>query len=139
MTTLGLRCLESHANFVMVDVGATLPLVNSGRLVALGISSAKRSTIVPNVPTLAEVGIKDVELSGWVGFAGPAGMPPGVTAWWAKQVTEALAQKEVADRMRGIGLEPVTSGLSGESFQQFARQQYEVWGRHIQAAGIKPE
>ena len=126
-------------NFVMADVAATVPLMNAGKLRVLGIASDKRSTIVPNIPTLAEVGIKDVELPGWVGFAGPAGMPADIVAWWTKHVTEALAQKDVVDRMRSMGLEPVTSGLSGEPFAKFVRQQYDVWGRHIQAAGLKPE
>lgn len=113
--------------------------MNSGKLLALGIASDKRSTIMPTVPTLAELGIKDVELSGWVGIAGPAGMFPEVVTWWTNQVTQALAQKEVVDRLHGMGLEPVTSGLSGEAFAQYVRQQYDVWGRHIRAAGIKPE
>ncbi|TAK84125.1 MAG: tripartite tricarboxylate transporter substrate binding protein [Betaproteobacteria bacterium] len=131
--------MGGQVNFVMVDVAATVPLVNSGKLLALGIASDKRSTIMPTVPTLAELGIKDVELSGWVGIAGPAGMFPEVVTWWTNQVTQALAQKEVVDRLHGMGLEPVTSGLSGEAFAQYVRQQYDVWGRHIRAAGIKPE
>lgn len=131
--------MGGQLNFVAVDVGAALPLIQGGKLIALGIASEKRSTILPNVPTLAEAGVKDVELSGWVGIAGPAGMPKEVSAWWQKQVTEAMAQKDVADRMRAIGLEPVTNGLAGEPFAQFVRKQYDVWGRNIRAAGIQPE
>lgn len=128
--------IGGHLNFVMSDVPSVAPHVKAGKLNALGISSDRRSTILPDVPTLNERGVK-VELVGWVGFAGPAGLPEEVRAWWAKNVGEALANPAVIEKYRGLGVEPFS--LSGEPFQQFVQQQYAVWGRHIKEAGITPQ
>lgn len=131
--------MGGQLDYVMVDVGAALALIQAGKLAVLAIASDKRSTILPDVATLQELGVKDVVLQGWVGVSGPAAMAPEAIAWWTRHVTEAMSQKEVGDRMRALGLEPVADGLSGEAFDRFVRAQYELWGRHIAAAGIAPE
>lgn len=87
--------------------------------------------------TLTELGIRDAELSGWVGIAGPAGLPAEVTAWWAKHIATALGQPEVVERMKGMGLEP--DPLTGEPFIHFLRDQYDTWGKRIREAGIEPQ
>lgn len=129
--------MGGQIQYVASDVGAVQSLLRSGKLVALGVASKQRSSIFPNVPTLAEAGVRDLELFGWVGVAGPAGLPADVVAWWAKHLSAALAKPEIQEQFRNIGVEP--NPMTGAPFQAFVREQYDVWGRHIRAAGIQPE
>ena len=129
--------LGGQINFVMVDLAAGSPHLKSGKLVALAIAAPKRSSILPNVPTFTELGVKDVELQGWVGVSGPAGMRREVVAWWNTQVNQALGRKELIDRLNGIAFE--AEALTLELFNAFVRAQYDVWGSRIRAAGIEPE
>jgi tripartite-type tricarboxylate transporter receptor subunit TctC len=89
------------------------------------------------VPTFAEAGLPDVELAGWVGMAGPAGLPADIVAWWSRNIAAALAKKEIVDHFRTIGVEP--DPQTGPAFNRFVAEQFEVWGRHIRGAGIEPE
>ena len=129
--------MGGQINFVTADVSAILSHVRSGKLSALAIASHRRSTILPNVPTLTEVGVKDVELSGWVGVSGPAKMPAEIVAWWEKHLTAALADGKVIERMRGMAVEPEL--MTGEAFRRFVVQQYGVWGKRIREAGMEPQ
>jgi len=127
--------LGGQINFVAADVAVLVPYIRSGKLLALGIASRKRSPIVPGVPTFAEVGVKDLELGGWVGVSGPPGLPAHVTQWWTKSLTQVFSNKAVVDKILAAGLEPEPA--TGEAFQKLVRDQYEAWGKHIRAAGIE--
>ncbi|MBI3372068.1 MAG: tripartite tricarboxylate transporter substrate binding protein [Betaproteobacteria bacterium] len=129
--------MGGQINFVAADIGALMSLVRAGKLAALGVSSSKRSSILPAVPTFAELGLKDVELSGWFGMSGPAGLSPETTEWWARNISAALARKEIIEQFRAMGVEP--DPQTGKAFQQFVREQYDVWGKHIRAAGIEAQ
>ena len=120
-------------DFVMADIPAVATQVRAGRLTALAVSSDRRSALFPEVRTMAEAGLK-VELIGWVGLAGPAKLPPEVRAWWTRQVELSLANPAVLERYKGMGIEPLS--VSGEAFERFVLQQYDVWGRHIREAGL---
>ena len=74
-----------------------LPHVRARTLVALALTSDKRYTIVPAVPTARELGLADLNLVGWIGVAGPANMPAEVLQWWTAQLTAALAAPEVGE------------------------------------------
>lgn len=129
--------LGGQINYVMVDLGAGSPHLKSGKLIALAIASPRRSGILPGVPTFAELGIKDVELQGWVGVSGPAGMRREAVLWWNTQVNQAFGRKELVDRLTAIAYEG--EALTVEQFNAFVRTQYDVWGSRIRAAGIEPE
>lgn len=106
-------------------------------LVALALTSDKRSTIVPAVPTAKELGLPDLDLVGWIGVAGPANLPADVVQWWTTQLTAALAAPDVPDRLRNMGIEPDL--LVGEPFQRFVRDQFDKWGKQVRDARIVPE
>ena len=127
--------LGNQINFVAADIGVLVPHIKSGKLIGVGIASNRRSPIVPNVPTFAEAGVKDLELSGWVGVAGPAGLPAGVVDWWSKALTQAFANKTLIEQIHGTGLEPEPA--TGEAMQKLVREQYDAWGKHIRAAKIE--
>ncbi|MFN0164473.1 MAG: Bug family tripartite tricarboxylate transporter substrate binding protein [Burkholderiales bacterium] len=127
--------LGGQINFVAADIGVLVPHIRSGKLVGVGIASNRRSPIIPNVPTFAEAGVKDLELSGWVGVSGPAGLSPGVVDWWSKALTQAFSNKALVEQILGTGLEPETA--TGEAMQRLVREQFDAWGKHIRAAKIE--
>ena len=127
--------MGGQINFVAADIAVLVPHIRSGKLLALGIAAKQRSRIVPNVPTFAEAGVKDLELSGWVGVAGPLGLPPAVVDWWTKALTQAFSSKALNDQILATGLEPEPA--TGEAMQKLVRDQYDAWGKHIRAAKIE--
>jgi tripartite-type tricarboxylate transporter receptor subunit TctC len=129
--------IGGQINFVTADLAVIMPFVKSGRLDALGIASTKRSALLPNVPTLTEVGIRDVELSGWAGISGPANMPREAVAWWSTQMNRVLASKEHVERLHALSLEGEPNSV--DEFNQYVRNQYQVWGQRIRDAGIPLE
>ena len=129
--------MGGQINFVTADLAVIMPFVKSARLDAIGIASSKRSALLPNVPTLTEAGIRDVELAGWAGVSGPANMARDAVAWWSTQMNRVLASKEHLDRLHALSLEGEPNSI--EEFNQFVRAQHQVWGQRIRDAGILPE
>lgn len=125
-----------HVQFATSDLPSISELVRSGKLNALAVTGDKRSSLFPDVPTLTERGIK-AELIGWVGFAGPAGLPEEVRSWWVKNLTVSLNTPAIQEQLKIRGVEPFQ--LSGPALEKFVADQYQAWGRHIREAGIKLE
>ncbi|OVZ64537.1 MULTISPECIES: tripartite tricarboxylate transporter substrate binding protein [unclassified Pigmentiphaga] len=129
--------LGGRVDFVSSDLGAVLPQIGAHNLHAIALVSNKRSTILPDVPTAAELGLSGLDLTGWIGVAGPARLPAQVVQWWQDQLKLSLNKPEVKERLRGMGME--TDFLAGDDFQRFVRAQYEEWGAQIRHAGIQAE
>jgi len=118
-------------------INAALPHVKGGRAVALAVSSAKRSSLLPNVPTIAESGVPKFDYTLWIGLWGPPGMPAGVVDKINKDVNRALASPELNDRLVSLGTLPMS--MSSAEFTQFVRSEVEDTARVLKAAGIKPQ
>lgn len=129
--------IGGQINFVAADLGAVLAQVRAKNITAIALTSDKRSTILPDVPTAKELGLSGLNLTGWIGIAGPAKLPPDVVQWWTTQLNTAMAAAEVQERLRNMGIEPDL--LTGEPFQRFVKEQHEAWGKQIRDAGIQPE
>ena len=129
--------MGGQISFVMADLAVIVPHLKSGRLTALALASPKRSSLLPNVPTLTELGIRDVELQGWVGVSGPANMAKEAVSWWSSQMNRALASKEFIEKLHAISVEGEPNSV--EEFNQFVRAQHQNWGQRIRDAGIQPE
>jgi tripartite-type tricarboxylate transporter receptor subunit TctC len=129
--------MGGQVQFVMADLAVIMSQVKSGRLDALAIASPKRSLLLPGVPTFTELGIRDVELAGWVGVSGPAGMARESVAWWSTQMNRALGAREFIERLHAISVEGEPNGV--DDFNQYVRNQYQLWGQRIRDAGIAPE
>jgi tripartite-type tricarboxylate transporter receptor subunit TctC len=127
--------LGGQIDFVAGDIGVLVPHVRAAKLTGIGIASNRRSPILPDVPTFAEAGVKDLFLSGWVGVSGPVGLKSPVIDWWSKALTQAFANKALVQQIYNTGLEPLT--VSGAAMQTLVREQYEAWGKHIRAAKIE--
>ena len=118
-------------------INAALPHIKGGRAVALAVSSAKRSSLLPNVPTIAESGVPNFDYTLWIGLWGPPGMPADVVDKINKDVNRALASSDLNDRLVSLGTLPMS--MSSAEFTQFIRAEVEDTARVLKAAGIKPQ
>jgi tripartite-type tricarboxylate transporter receptor subunit TctC len=118
-------------------LNAALPHVNGGKAVALAISSAQRSPLLPNVPSVAEQGYAGFDYTLWVGLWGPAKMPPEVAAKINKDVNAALASPDLRERLTRLGTVP--GNLTIPQFTEFVRKEIDDTRKILDAAGIKPQ
>ncbi|MEJ8849547.1 tripartite tricarboxylate transporter substrate binding protein [Variovorax rhizosphaerae] len=119
------------------NLPATLPFIRSGKLVALGITEAKRSPVAPEIPTLAEQGIQGVNVTSWYGLLAPAGTPPALVEQLAKDAAAILAQADVAERLKAQGMTEAT--MKPAEFATAMRDETAVWARIIKARNIVAE
>jgi tripartite-type tricarboxylate transporter receptor subunit TctC len=114
-----------------------LPLAQSGKVRALAVSSATRSSLVPDLPTVAESGLPDFEVVGWYGLAVPAGTEKAAVAKLNSEANRALAAAGLVAQLRQLGLEP----MGGTPEEATARIKSDVahWTKVIREAGIKPQ
>jgi tripartite-type tricarboxylate transporter receptor subunit TctC len=118
-------------------LNAALPHVNGGKAVALAVSSAQRSPLLPNVPSVAEQGYAGFDYTLWVGLWGPAKIPAEVAAKINKDVNAALASADLRERLTKLGTVP--GNLTIAQFTEFVRKEIEETKTILQAAGIKPQ
>ncbi len=123
--------------YMMVDVGAAGPFVNSGKVTALAMAASRRSAFMPALPTFEEQGLPGFELLGWVGLSAPAGTPRPIVEQLSATVQKILARQEVVDKFKAAGAE--AAHLPTEGFRDFVARQQSLWGTRITEAGIKPE
>ena len=127
--------ISGRVTGIIVDVAASRGFLQEGKLRSLGITSATRTPLLPNEPTLAEAGLPGFELLSWMGAVGPARMPVEITTAWNAALRKVWERQETADRLATFGIERVTS--TPEEFGAFIRSQIETWARQIKAAGIE--
>jgi len=113
-----------------------LPLAASGKLRALAVTSAKRSRLAPDLPTIAESGLPGFEVTGWYGLAAPAATAPAAVARLNAETNRALASADTVEQLRQQGLEPV--GDTPEQAGAWIRSEVAQWTKVIRDAGIKP-
>jgi tripartite-type tricarboxylate transporter receptor subunit TctC len=116
-------------------VSAALPLVRDGKLLALAVSSAKRSSVLPNVPTVAESGLPGFDYNLWVGMFAPAGTPAEVIEKINHDVNRVLGEADVRERLTSLGAEAMP--MSAAEFDRFVRAEMEDAAKVVKAAGIK--
>ncbi len=130
--------LGGQIHMMITDTATGLPQVKAGKLKALGMSSAKRSPLVPEVPTMAESGVPGYEMGFWFAAYAPAGTPPAVV----KRLNELLVKAARSEAARtgfyeASGTEVFTT--TPEELGKFQAAESQKWGRIIKAAGISPE
>lgn len=126
-----------HVNMAVSSVPPVVPLVRSGKLRALAVTSRVRSQALPDVPTMAELGFADYEFNTWVGVAVPKGTPKEIVDRLREGLVGALAASEVQAALRDQGAVPV--GSTAEQFRQFVREEVAKSDRIVSQAGIQPE
>jgi len=118
-------------------VNAAGPFIKDGRLRSLGVFSASRSPMLPDVPTLEELGFKDLRSETWLGIVGPPNMPAEMVADLDKYFRKMLSKPDVLEKVANAGAEPV--GIGSEEFRETIRKEIELNKQLAAAAGIQPE
>ena len=126
-----------HLDMAVSSVPPAVPLVRSGKLRALAVTSAKRSEALPDVPTMAELGYAGYEFNTWVGVALPKGTPKPIADRLREGMVAALAAPDVQAALRDQGAIPV--GSTPEQFRSFVRDEVAKSDRIVASAGIQPE
>jgi tripartite-type tricarboxylate transporter receptor subunit TctC len=128
--------MAGQVSYWFPPVATALKDIQAGNLVALGVTSAQRSPILPEVPTLAESGIKDLESGEFYGVWAPAGIPAAVAEKLAQDIARAVAAPEVREQFAKLGAEPMS--MNTEEFARFVRGEAQTAAQVLEAAGIKP-
>jgi tripartite-type tricarboxylate transporter receptor subunit TctC len=118
-------------------INAALPHVRGGKAVALAVSSAQRSSLLPDVPTIAESGVPGFDYTLWVGLWGQAAMPASLVSRINADVNKALASPDLAQRLTNLGTLPMK--MSPSEFSDYVRREVEDTAKVLKAAGIKPQ
>ena len=118
-------------------VSAGLPYIQGGKLRALAVTSAKRSSQLPNVPTMAEAGVPGFEFILWFGLWGPTGIPAPIVDTIRKGFTSALADPGVREKLATLGNDVII--MTPAEFSKFVRREIADTARIFKAAGIKPQ
>ena len=123
--------------FMSGDLSTLMPQVRAGKLRALAITGAKRSALVPDLPTIAEAGVPGYEASGWVGILAPAGTPPAIVNRLNAEVNAILKLPDVRSQLAGNGAD--ATGGSPEQFATFIEREIAKWAKIVKASGLKVE
>lgn len=116
-------------------LGVVLPHVSSGRFKVLGVTSAQRSALAPDLPTIDEAGLPGFQSTGWYGVLAPAGTPRPVIERLNRELLAVLAEQETRERMTALALVP--GGSSADALRQWIIEDTERWRKVIAEAGIK--
>jgi len=127
--------MTGRVAYFFSPISAALPHIRDGKLVALGVSSAKRASTLPNVPTIAESGLPGFEYNLWVGLFAPAGTPTDVVDKINRDVNHVLREPDVRERLAALGAEPMP--MTPAEFDRFMRAEMEDAAKIVKAAGIK--
>jgi tripartite-type tricarboxylate transporter receptor subunit TctC len=128
--------VAGQVQMIISVVPAILPTVKAGRLRALGVTSAKRSALVPDVPTIAE-SVPGYEFIGWYSLAAPAKTPAAIVAKVNAEVVSALKTPEFMERFSSLGAEPLSS--TQQELAAFIQEQTKKMAAAVKASGAKPE
>ncbi|MGE5526594.1 MAG: tripartite tricarboxylate transporter substrate binding protein [Rhodospirillaceae bacterium] len=129
--------VAGHVTIMFNNMLSAVPHVKGGRLRALGVTTVKRSSAVPEVPTIAEAGVKGYEVSGWYGLLGPASLPADVLNRLNAEVNRAMRQPDVVKRLAGEGVDAM--GSTSDEFAARIRREMTKWAAVVKASGATAE
>lgn len=129
--------MAGRVDAMFCNLPVCLPHIRSGKLVALAVTGAKRSVLLPEVPTVAEAGLQNYVVEGWFGLFAPAGVPPAVVTRLNTEVVRILKDPATASALRAQGAEPVAD--APDAFGAFVAKERERWAKVIREAKITLE
>ncbi|RWA49919.1 LacI family transcriptional regulator [Cupriavidus sp. UYMSc13B] len=127
--------LAGQVDVSFQNVNAVLQHIRAGKLKAMAVTSDKRSPVLPNVPTMAEAGIKDVEVYSWQGVAAPRGLPPAIKSRLHGALVSSLNDPKMRQTLSESGFEVVAN--TPEQFNQFEAQELQRWKTVIEKGKIE--
>lgn len=129
--------MSGEVDILVTAAPTAIPAIAGGRVRALMVTSPKRLPALPDVPTTAEVGLKDFNATNWFGLAAPKGTPKPIIDKLQSEVKKALSSPDLVKRFTDQGAEP--GGMPVADFQKLVRDETQRWGKLIEAAGVQPE
>jgi tripartite-type tricarboxylate transporter receptor subunit TctC len=129
--------MSGEVQVVFTSIAAGLSQVRSDKIRALAVSTKKRSSAMPDVPTIDESAVKGYDAASWYGLFMPAGVPKTAIATISKEVVKIMQAPDIRERFKRDGFEP--AGLPPHEFAAYLRTEIPKWAKIIKAAGIKPE
>jgi tripartite-type tricarboxylate transporter receptor subunit TctC len=129
--------ISGEVAFLIETAGPVVAQIKSGRLRALGITSAQRLSMLPEVPTIAEAGVRGYDYSTWYALWAPAKTPAAIVTRLNQAVQKVLAQPDAKDALQSSGVDPEPSTTA--QLDARVRSELSKWNRIIKEAGIKPQ
>jgi tripartite-type tricarboxylate transporter receptor subunit TctC len=130
--------LGGQIDVMFSDIPPAVQHVKAGKLRALAVTSAKRQTALPEIPTVAESGApgtRGFEAVAWQSLVAPAGTPKDVVQKFADALNKVIAQPDLRTKLEAEGFEPAAPGGTPERFAAYIRSETERWGQVIRSAG----
>jgi tripartite-type tricarboxylate transporter receptor subunit TctC len=134
---LGNDLAAGHIPIGLIAVGTAMPLLQSGRIVPVAITGARRSALLSQVPTFLELGYRGFEPDAWMGVLFPAGTPAEITAQLSQEISRLVRQPDIVQRLHGLNLEPV--GSTPQAFAATLRADLAKWAQLVRELDIRPE
>ncbi len=129
--------MGGRTHYTWTPLTTAVGQIRGGQLLALAVSTGKRSPALPEVPTIAEAGFPRGEFNFWVGMLAPAGTPGEVLGRLNGEIQKALAAPDMQERLAKLGAEPMT--MSPQQFDTFLKEEYPVLGEVMRASGVKAQ
>jgi len=126
--------IGGHVDLMFENISIVGPLVQGGKLRALGYTGPQRSSLFPEVPTIAEAGLPGYDMSAWGGLIGPAGLPADIVARWETEIQKALREPEVADKFKTLGVD--VDYRPSVAFRKQISDESGNWAKIVKAAGV---
>jgi len=126
--------LAGEVHFTMVTIGTSLPHARAGKLRALGVSSARRSALAPDIPTIAEAGVPGLDVVTWYGLSAPRNLPPAIVNVLNREMAAVSNSAEYREQIAALGIEPQVT--SPREFAEFVKSDIARWARAIKDTGI---
>ena len=132
-----LDVMNGHVDMMFDSLATALTFIRDGKLRALAVTSRERSTYVPNIPSLAEQGMKDFDVTSWYAMWAPAGVPTEIVERLNKAITEALSLPDVRERLAALQAEPFPTTVA--EAQAFERGEIRKWTAAVEKLGPRSE
>jgi tripartite-type tricarboxylate transporter receptor subunit TctC len=129
--------LSGNIQLFFADISTTLPQVKAGSVSGLAVSTAKRTPLAPDLPTMAEAGVPGYDLAAWFAAFAPAKTPAPVVARLREALVAAISDKATSEKLLTAGIEPEPS--SSEELRAFVGSEIRKWAEIVKAAGIEPQ
>jgi tripartite-type tricarboxylate transporter receptor subunit TctC len=134
---LSVDLLSGRVHFAIATPGTAAPQVKEGKLRVLATLLPRRSPLLPQAPTMAEAGLRELSITPWGGVFGPRNMPKDIAARVSRELAVVLKQPEVRTAFEKLAFEPRSS--TPEELAAFVKEQGEIWRRIVAEVGVKPD
>ena len=129
--------IAGNVQLVLIGITAAAPQIKAGRLRALAVLAPQRSAALPDVPTAAESGLPDLDVTTWYGLLAPAGTPRPIIARLNAEIARIMHAPDLQERLAAMAAEPRTS--TPEEFAAYIRQEAARWGDVVRKAGLRAD